>query len=347
MARTTRRITIREVAAEAGVSTALVSMVLNSTIGKDGKPDCNVKKETAAKILAAVKKLGYIPNSAAASIRTGRTKTIAVITSDISSRVFSEICRLIENFFYDRGYNVIFASSDESAAKFADIIKLAMSRNVDGMIILPPPHAKSVFNNISKFNVPVVLLGRDVPSFTKAGRVLIDNRLSVQLEFDALYSAGYRNIQVITSDMEITSIIEKVDAYKALMAQKGLEGNASVYYMSSSESDDEVIETIEKARGSGAEAFILLSNDTTTRFITAVNKMKLRIPQEVAFVGFDKSLIYDFIGTSIAHIVEPQSELATAAAGMLLGMMEKNEKPSTVIVRPQMVQGDSSGIPRD
>jgi len=217
-----------------------------------------------------------------------------------------------------------------------------MSRNVDGMIILPPPHAKSVLSSISRFNVPVVLLGRDVPSFNKAGRVLIDNYLSVKLELDELYGSGYRNIQVITSDMEISSIVDKVSAYKTLMSEYGLEKQTAVHYISTSDSDEKVVETIVNARKSGAEAFLLLSNDTTTRFITAINKIGLHAPQDVAFVGFDKSLIYDFLSTSVTHIVEPQNELATEAARMLLGMMEEGEKPTKVVIRPHLIQGNSS-----
>ena len=86
-----KRVTIKDVAKDAGVSIALVSMVLNSNIGPDGKPDCNVRKETAKRILQSVAKLGYIPNKAAASIRSGKTNIIAVITSDISNSFFSEI----------------------------------------------------------------------------------------------------------------------------------------------------------------------------------------------------------------------------------------------------------------
>lgn len=346
MKRVSRRITIKDVAAQAGVSTALVSMVLNSSIDDDGKPDCNVRKETAARILEAVGKLGYIPNAAAASIRTGKTRTIAVITSDISSPLFSEICRLIENFFYDRGYNVIFASSDESAAKLSNIIKSATSRNVDGMIILPPPHAKSVLNSLSRFNIPVVLIGRDVPSFRKAGRVLIDNRMSVGMEFNELYDAGHRNIHVIASDMEISSITEKVDAYMALMEEKGLGEGISVHYISPSDGDETVMSTISEALHEGAEAFMLLSNDTTMRFISAINRMGLHVPEDVAFIGFDKSMIYDFMPSTVSHIVESQEELAAKASVMLLGMMEDHETPSTVIISPRLVHGESSACSR-
>ena len=117
-----KRVTIKDVAKEAGVSIALVSMVLNSNIGPDGKPDCPVRKETAKRILRAVAKLGYIPNKAAASIRSGRTYTIAVITSDISSSFFSEISKYIENLAYDQGYNIIFASSDENPVKLSKVV---------------------------------------------------------------------------------------------------------------------------------------------------------------------------------------------------------------------------------
>lgn len=337
-----KRTTIKDVAAKAGVSTALVSMVLHCNFDENGKPDCKIRKETAERILAVVREMGYIPNSAAASIRTGRTRTVAVITSDISSRFFSEICRLIENRFYEQGYNVIFASSDENAKKFSNITKSVMGCNVDGMIILPPPHADKVFDTLSSYNIPIVLLERNVPSFTKAGRVLLDIIQSVRLQIDSLYASGYRKIHALTYDMEVSSITEKVEAYRRLMKETGLEDEINVHYLPYMAQDDEMIRVITDARKSGAEAFVLLSNDVTTHFARVIKKLKLHTPEDVAFVGFENSVIYDLFDNPVSYITEPKVELADNAAAMLLGMMEREEKPSTVILSPRMVEGVSS-----
>ena len=91
-----KKVTIRDVAKEAGVSVTLVSFVMNAKMGKDGRLDCPVNPNTAARVLEVAKRLGYRRNNAAASLRSGRTHSIAVIVSNIANPFFAEICRNIE-----------------------------------------------------------------------------------------------------------------------------------------------------------------------------------------------------------------------------------------------------------
>lgn len=110
-----KRLTIKDIAKEAGVSVGLVSMVLN---GREG-----VNKNTADHILEVVKRLNYTPNKAASTLRIGHKNTIGVITPDISNHYFSEISRHIENIAYSNGYTVLFGSSDDKPEKIGSLIE--------------------------------------------------------------------------------------------------------------------------------------------------------------------------------------------------------------------------------
>ncbi|MFR4236946.1 MAG: LacI family DNA-binding transcriptional regulator [Alistipes onderdonkii] len=90
----TRKVTIKDIATEAGVSIALVSFVMNNKA--DGKETYRVNKETAQRILEVAEKLNYQPNNAARTLRSGKTNTIGVIVSDISNKFFADIARCIE-----------------------------------------------------------------------------------------------------------------------------------------------------------------------------------------------------------------------------------------------------------
>lgn len=337
-----KRVTIKDVAAEAGVSIGLVSLVLHATIDADGKPDCNVRKETASRILKAVKKLGYIPNAAASSIRTGRSFTIAVITPDLASVIFSEICRLIENYAYNQGYNVIFASSDENPTKFSQIIQSAMSRNVDGMIILPPPHADIALERLENSNLPIVFLERYIPGFSKAGRILLDNVESIRLAIDELYNSGYKKIQLIASDMDITTIHDRVSAYESIMESKGLSDDSLVNYVSHNVSVDEMSDLLKNSVSRGAEAFVLLSHSITVTFLLALKRLNWKAPRNLAFVGFNSSNIYEMTDYSVSYISESKEELVSSAVSLLLDMIEEKADPATILLKPVLIQGDSS-----
>lgn len=337
-----KRITIKDVAKEAGVSIALVSMVLNSNIGLDGKPDCNVRKETAKRILRAVANLGYIPNNAAASIRRGRTNTIAVITSDISNNFFSEISKYIENLAYDQGYNIIFASSDENPMKLSRVVNSALQLGVDGMIIVPSPNGEDALNRLSGLGVPIVFLERDVPEFPNAGRILLDNAEADRLSVTELYDSGYRMIELVAYNMNISTIHNRIEGYSKEMNKKGLSGYIHINYLEYGSRIDKVEAMLRDAVNRGTEAFYLTTNTITVLTMTAMNNLNLKVPEDIAFVGFDYSPVFDVYKTTVSYIRQSTEKLAYESFTMLIDMIENKANAGSIILNPELVKGDSS-----
>ena len=109
-----KKITIKDIAREAGVSVGLVSMVLNRKPG--------VSSKNAEKVRDVIARLNYKPNKAASMLRGGMRKTIGVITPDLANHYFSEVSRHIENVAYKEGYTVLFGSSDERRDKISSLI---------------------------------------------------------------------------------------------------------------------------------------------------------------------------------------------------------------------------------
>lgn len=150
-----KRVTIKDVAREAGVSIALVSFVMNRNNRRaDGKEAYRVSEETVARILEIAARLDYHPNSAASSLRSGKTRTIGVVVSDIANRFFSDIVRYIENVAYESGYTVLFASTDEKADKLERMVSVLTNKGVDGLIIASCAGANRPFAGWSRRECP-------------------------------------------------------------------------------------------------------------------------------------------------------------------------------------------------
>ena len=132
-----KKVSIKDIAAHVGVSTALVSYVLNNK--KEGR----ISKEVTAKIKQAAIDLNYQPNQIARSLKAQKTLTIGLIVADIANPYSSQIARIIEDEAQNNGYSVIFGSSDESASRTQDLIMLLLNRQVDGFIIAFPEYAAS------------------------------------------------------------------------------------------------------------------------------------------------------------------------------------------------------------
>ena len=165
-----KKVTIRDVAREAGVSVTLVSFVMNAKMGKDGRLDCPVNPDTAERVLQVAKRLGYRRNNAAASLRSGRSHSIAVIVSDIANPFYAEICRNIENIAYKDGYTVIFASSEESPQKLSHLVETMVGYNVEGLIVAPCLGGEPALARALSIGIPTVLIDRDMPG-EEFGRV--------------------------------------------------------------------------------------------------------------------------------------------------------------------------------
>src|SRR5690606_11324084 len=127
-----KRVSIKNIAEAAGVSTALVSYVLNNK-----EKEARVGKEIAIKIREIAKELGYQPNQRAKSLKSGLSYIIGLIVADISNPYFANIARTVEDEAKKNNYTVIFGSSDENAEKSRDLIDVLINRQVDGFIIAP------------------------------------------------------------------------------------------------------------------------------------------------------------------------------------------------------------------
>ena len=127
-----RKTSLKDIAEAAGVSTALVSFVLN---GKE--KEYRVGEKTAQRILKIANEMNYQPNLAAKSLRSGKTKTIGLVVSDISNPFFSQLARVLEDEAARKGYTVLFGSSDENKDKMNRIVGNLINKGVDGLIIVP------------------------------------------------------------------------------------------------------------------------------------------------------------------------------------------------------------------
>jgi len=122
----TKKVSIAEIARQLGVSKTLVSLVLNNKADEHG-----ISRETQERVREKIRELNYQPDILAQGFRTGKTRTIGLIVSDISNLFYARIARRIEDYAWDNGYSVVICSTDEKIEKETEQIRLLRSRKVD------------------------------------------------------------------------------------------------------------------------------------------------------------------------------------------------------------------------
>ena len=335
------KITIRDVAREAGVSISLVSLVMNAKRDAEGNLDCNVNKDTARRIAEVAKRLGYRPNKAAASLRSGRFYTIGMIASDISNQFFADIARYIENAAYEYGYTLLFGSSDEKAEKLERIIDTFIGNGVEGLIVAPCSDSEHVIRKVIDAGIPIVLLDRQFENID-VGRVMLNNVKAGCMGVEHLYERGYRKIEMLSYSLGISSLLERERGYRETMHRYGLDGYAQIHYTVYGHAREDVMRIIADAVRRGVEALVLPTNTLTTFSLQALDALRLTMPDDLALIGFDESEIFSLYRMTISHITQSTRELGERSFEMLYRMISGDLSRREEIIEPELVVGRST-----
>ena len=335
------KITIRDVAREAGVSISLVSLVMNAKRDAEGNLDCNVNKDTARRIGEVAKRLGYRPNKAAASLRSGRFYTIGMITSDIANQFFADIARYIENIAHNYHYMVLFGSSDENAQKLDNIIDTFIGNGVEGLIVAPCAGSEEVLRKALDAGIPTVLLDRDIEGLD-AGRVMLDNERAGRMGVEHLYKNGYRRIEMISYTLGISSLSEREQGYREAMRRYGLESYSQIHYTIYGNAQEDTVRIFEDAVRRGVEAFLLPTNTLALLGLQALNTLNLSSPKDLALVGFDESEIFTLYKPTITHITQSTRTLGEKSFEMLRRMIAGDDSCRSVVIEPELIVGGST-----
>lgn len=313
-----QRITVKDIAREAGVSTALVSFVMcNEYSGGTYR----VSLETTQKVLDVAKKLDYHPNTAAKSLKSGRFNTIGVIISDISNPFFSEIARLIENEAYKRNYTVLFGSTDESSDKLGQLIDVFINKGVDGIVIVPCDGSDSYILQMESKNIPVVLMDRTIQG-TCFPSVMLDNTAAAKVMTSKLIQKGYRHIEMVSYSMRTSNICDREKGYVEAMKDAGLESFARVNRIDFESYAKQVERTLGDACERGVEAFIFATNSLATRGMLSIYRRSNGKVSNIGIACFDKADIADIYPNGLVYAMQPLSLFAEKALNSLFDLID-------------------------
>ena len=325
---------------KAGVSTALVSYVLN---GKDKEK--RVGKDKAAQIQQIAKDLNYQPNHLAKSLRSGKSYTIGLVIADISNPFFANIARVVENQARHHGYTVIYGSSDEDAAKSLDLINVLINRRVDGFIIVSAENSEKQIYELMEQNILFVLLDRYFPEI-KTDFVSTNN---YKAAFDAgehLIEMGYKNIGLIAYKSEMFHMRERIRGYSdAMKAHKLTLKKKWLQEVKFNNAKTEVEEAIDNmlAAGTPVEAIIFSTYSLAVNGLKYINRLGIKVPNDLAIVSFGQAEVFDLYSCPITYVMQDMENLGKAAVDILVKKMENpKEKTQEVLMEAKLITRESS-----
>ena len=333
-----KRTSLKDIAEKVGVSTALVSYVMN---GKEKEK--RVGSDVVKRIKTVASELNYKPNQIAQSLRTGSTKTIGLIVADISNPFFGNLARVIEDEAVRHGYTVIFGSVDENINKSASLIDTLINRQVDGFIIAPAEGTAFQIEALQEKKIPLVLIDR-LFSEVKCNYIVLEN---FEASFDAishLIEKGHCKIGMIAYKSTLFHMQERIRGYIEAMKTKN-PGNKirleEVRYDHVDEDTSKAVIKLTKGRNAINALFFATSVLAISGLYCLVN-INLKIPEELAIIGFDGNPAFDFFSTPLTYIRQPIEEMGKEAVRVLVDQMKGSDKIVQIKLKHKLIIRQSS-----
>lgn len=322
-----KNVSMKDIAQRLGVSTALVSYVLN------GQLEDRINKDTAQKIKSLAEELGYRPNHVAKSLKINKTLTIGLILADISNPFAASLARIIEDEAKKHKYTVIFGSADESAHKSEDLIRTLMSRRVDGFIIAAPEGSEDLLSSLKKQDIPFVLIDRYFPEL-HVNTVTINNFQASAEATNHLLEQGFSEIGMINLKADLFHLTERSRGYKAALTQAGQKKEGkNLKEVEEKNMIAEVHQAINELlnQPEPIQAIFFGNNNLAIEGLIHIRSLNIRIPEDLAIVCFDESNAYNLFYCPITYIRQPLAKLGQAAVKLLIESIGNQERSTNNI----------------
>lgn len=333
-------VTIQDVAARAGVSAMTVSRVINNPM--------RVAKETRQRVELAIDELGYVPNGLARGLLHGRTRTIALIVSDVSNPFFTLMARGVEDVAQRNGYTVILGNSDESAEKERQYVQTMLSNRVDGLLIAPAgSSSRKTLDLFTQRGSPFVLIDRDLEG-VRADVVVGDSVAGARVLTEHLLRLGHRRIALINGSREVTTAYDRQCGYEQALHAHGIELDPKLVFEgnykrdSGQEAARRLLALPPKQRPT---AIFAANNFLGVGVIETLRAARLKVPDDIALVCFDDIELASAIYPFLTVMAQPARTFGTIAAQFLFDRLGGLEvaPPRKVVLPPELIVRISCG----
>jgi LacI family transcriptional regulator len=336
-----RKFTSKDVAELAGVSRTTVSFVLNEV------PDVKISPETRRRVLRAARELEYYPTAAARSLASGKTQRIGMILGEGEDRLSADafwpgFLAGVTAAVRQRGYRLLLQMAEDVTSHEA-YVSLIREKQVDGLILSGPRNDDPLLPELAEENFPLVLHGYlpDVPFPC----VDVDNAASAKEATDHLIALGHRRIGFISNaPLWYAGANDRLLGYREALANHGLDYDPS--YMRTGnflpETGYRAMESL-LALPTRPSAVFAAGDVIAMGALSAIHAAGLRVPEDVALVGFDDLFVAAYARPPLTTVRVPTYGLGWTAAEILVATIEGDPEVASVILEAELVIRESCG----
>lgn len=330
----TRKPTIIDVAREARVGVMTVSRVINNYK--------TVKPSTRAKVISAIAKVGYKPNDAARMLKGMRARTIGFIVPDLSD-FFSSCFHAVQDVAISHDYQTLVVATGRDSVVESQQLESLASHRIAGVILVTSGGNTRHLKTLQESGIPIVALDRPVTGLC-ADAVLVENRDGAESGVRHLIEHGHKSIACLGFQSGSYTVRERMDGYEQAMRRAGLK--SQVYdNLNSLEAMERLVAGWSRARGRPTAAFTT-KRITSILLIQALHRLGLRMPDDIAVVGFDDFELAEVLSTPLTVVAQSSTDLARSAAELLFKQIDRIQDSELVEYQPAKIMFPTTLIVR-
>jgi LacI family transcriptional regulator len=325
-----RKANIKDIAQATDLSITTVSRVLN---GK--AKQFRISEKSQKKILEAAKKLKYIPNQTAVNLQSGRTKTISLIIPSLANPFFSKIAGQVNTELHQKGYVTLISDSNESTSVEEKELEQIVSRNVEGVIIVPCGKKWRHIKSVQDLGIPIICVDRyfddiDVPY------VSTDNYRGAYIAARHFIENGHTNIACIQGVQNSLPNKLRIRGFKDALKEAGIESYSITGYDFSVQNGytETLLLMQDKVKPTAIFSF---SNTIALGCIKALKENNINVPEDVSIITFDDHPYLDYLSTPLTCIAQPIEDMCQIAIRLLFSKIQNEKlKTSQVVLMPKI-----------
>ena len=331
--------TIKEIAKEAGVSTATVSRVLNN-------PE-RVKPQRREAVLKVIERHDYVSHGMAGALAGARSMTIGLVIPTITNSIYAASTQAIQRVAQRESYGVLLGVSDFAPDEERRMIRHLIERRVDGLILTGGGRDPSIYRVIARHGIPYIVTWR-LDAEAHCPCVSFDNYSAGRLAMDHLIALGHRRIGLICGRTEVNDrALERRKAYEDALAEKGIAIDPTLIF----ERDFEFIEGRTAMRrmldGVVPPTAVFAANDIQAIGALAECRASgMDVLKDISIMGFDDLPLAEFTFPKLTTIRVPAQRMGHVAASRLLEMIRGQSQPASEVLPVELILRESTAPPK-
>ncbi|MDT2736922.1 LacI family DNA-binding transcriptional regulator [Enterococcus pseudoavium] len=321
-----KKITIKEVAEEAGVSKTTISRFLNNNYG-------NMSKETKNRIAEVIERLNYRPSRQAQALKSKHSFLIGVVVADISNLYSSLLLKGIGSILEDQGYQMIIVDAANSVSQETELLEKLLDQSVEGIILQPSSRQSANYTFITERNIPLLLVDRQTEP-EKWSSVMTNNIDATQEVIEKALAKGYENVVVLSEPIKDASTRE----LRYQTVKKTTEKAGKDCQLIELTAKEQLADLLKPTLTSSKRSLLFASNGRVLMDTLAwLIEEEIKVPEELGITGFDDWNLTALVGPGITSIEQPSKKIGEIAAQHLLELLKQPQKRQEIIV-PSAIQ---------